>query len=320
MVALDKTGTITRGEPVVTTIHAFAGLSQDELLRLAASAEIGSEHPLGKAIVAAAREKGLTLTEPARFQSISGLGIRALVEDYRILVGNLRLIQNESIDILSLEETIASFQSMGMTTMAIALGALDEQLPMRVAGFIALADTVKPGSLEAIDELKHLGMKVVMITGDNRATATAIADQVGIEEVIAGVLPSGKADVIRNLQGSSMGKAAVTAMVGDGINDAPALATADVGIAIGTGADVAMAAAGITLISGELKGVAKAIALSRATLRTIKQNLVWALVYNVALIPVAALGWLDPVFAAGAMALSSLFVVTNSLRLSSFKF
>ena len=320
IVALDKTGTITRGEPVVTVIHALTGLSQDELLRLAACAEIGSEHPLGKAIVAAARERGLTLTEPARFQSMSGLGIRALVEDHRILVGNLRLIQNESIDILSLEEAIASFQSKGMTTMAIALGALDEQAPMRVAGFIALADTVKPGSFEAIDELKHLDMKVVMITGDNRATANAIADQVGIEEVIAGILPSGKADVIRNLQGSSVGKAVVTAMVGDGINDAPALATADVGIAIGTGADVAMAAAGITLISGDLRGVAKAIALSRATLRTIKQNLGWALVYNVALIPVAAFGWLDPVFAAGAMALSSLFVVTNSLRLRSFKF
>jgi Cu+-exporting ATPase len=298
----------------------LTGLSQDELLRLAASAEIGSEHPLGKAIVAAARDRGFTLTEPARFHAMSGLGIRALVEDHRMLVGNLHLMRNESIDILSLEEAIASFQSSGMTIMAIALGALDEQFPMRVAGFIALADTVKPGSHEAINELKHLGMKVVMITGDNKATAAAIADQVGIKEVIAGVLPSGKADVIRNLQGSSLGKVAVTAMVGDGINDAPALATADVGIAIGTGADVAMAAAGITLISGDLKGVAKAIALSRATLRTIKQNLAWALVYNVALIPVAALGWLDPVFAAGAMALSSLFVVTNSLRLRSFKF
>ncbi len=304
VVALDKTGTITQGEPSVTDVYVADGFAADEVLRWAASAEKGSEHPLGLAVVKAASEKGLKLSAPQGFVAESGRGIRAHVEGRELIIGSPRYLLEQSLSLDALTASIQDLQAKARTTVGVAVDG-------RLAGVIGIADAVKPSSAEAISALQALGIEVVMITGDNAQTAQAIAREVGIARVLADVLPGDKAKAVEQLRAE--GK--TVAMVGDGINDAPALAAADVGIAIGTGTDIAIEASDVTLMSGDLRGVARAIALSHATMRTIYQNLFWAFFYNIILIPVAMAGLLIPMFAAGAMAFSSVFVVTNSLRL-----
>ncbi len=311
VIVLDKTGTITKGEPELTDVASAGLVPDDELLRLIASAEQSSEHPLAHAIVEGARQRGLSLSGPSEFDSVTGKGVRARVADRSLLIGTRRLLAEAGLDTATMSEMASRFEVEGKTAM---LAAIDGN----PAGVVAVADTVKDESVDAIRAMRELGLEVAMMTGDNRHTAEAIARQVGIERVLAEVLPEDKSVEVKRLQGE--GK--VVGMVGDGINDAPALAQADVGIAIGTGTDVAIEAADVTLVSGGLRGVVTAISLSRATMRNIRQNLFLAFFYNMIGIPIAVgvlypfIGLqLSPEIAAGAMAASSLSVVTNANRL-----
>jgi Cu+-exporting ATPase len=339
-IVLDKTGTITRGEPAVTDVVIGKQLSvvseqysvignqlpitddrsTDYWLQLAASAERGSEHPLGEAIVRAAQERGLILDEPDNFSGIAGHGVAAEVNGRHVLLGNLRLMEREGVHLNGLEAKAQALQDEAKTVMWLAVNG-------QASAVIGVADTIKEGSKEAVAAMKARGLTVVMMTGDNQATANAIAAEVGIDRVFAEVLPGDKASYVKQLQeeGYTVG------MVGDGINDAPALAQADVGLAIGTGTDVAMETADVTLMRGDLRSVPQAIHLSKATMRNIRENLAWAFGYNTILIPVAAgilapFAWapdflkqLHPILAAGAMAFSSISVVTNALRLRRLK-
>jgi len=321
VVVLDKTGTLTRGEPSVTDVVVgkligWDALGADKLLSLTASAERGSEHPLGQAIIVEAEKRGLTLADPQDFEAISGRGIRAQVEGHAVLVGKPGWLEMEGIALGDLAADVERLQAEAKTAIVAVVDG-------EAAGVLGVADTLKVGSIEAVAQLHALGLEAVMLTGDNRRTAEAIAEEVGIDRVVAEVLPADKAAQVKELQAEGR----LIGMVGDGINDAPALAQADVGIALGTGTDVAMETADVTLMRGDLRTVPQALALSRATMRTIKQNLFWAFFYNVVLIPVAAgvlypLSWvpdifrqLHPVLAAFAMAFSSITVVSNSLRL-----
>jgi Cu+-exporting ATPase len=308
-VVLDKTGTITKGEPEVTDIITVDTVKQEELLRIAATAERGSEHPLGEAIVNRAKQDGLSLGEGKDFEAVPGHGISVMVEDRKVLIGNKKLmaINNVQVDDTMVSE-MEELEGQGKTAMLIASQG-------ELAGIIAVADTVKETSAEAISQLRNMGIEVIMITGDNKRTAEAIAQQVGVDRVLAEVLPQDKSAEVEKLKQD--GK--VVVMVGDGINDAPALATADVGMAIGTGTDVAIEAADVTLMRGDLQGIVDSIRLSQATMRKIHQNLVWAFGYNIVLIPVAAIGLLTPILAGAAMALSSVSVVTNTLFLRRWK-
>jgi Cu+-exporting ATPase len=303
-VVFDKTGTVTIGKPEVTDILPVDGWNSDELLSLAASAEARSEHSLAEAVVQSARKRGVSLLPLNVFESTPGKGISAGINGRSVLVGNLAHLQDNGIDVREVERTVGSISERGKTTVVVAVDG-------RAAGVLGIADRLKPTAEGAIREIKRLGLKTVMMTGDRIETAAQIAVQVGIEEWIAEVRPDDKATRVQELQLRGQ----VVAMVGDGVNDAPALAQADVGIAMGSGTDVAIETSDITLMSSDLMSVVRAIRLSGRTLRTIRQNLFWAFIYNVVGIPVAALGMLNPVLAAGAMALSSVSVVSNSLRL-----
>ncbi len=313
-IVLDKTGTITKGEPSLTDVVTAEGFTENDFLKIVASAEKLSEHPLAAAIVRGAESRDLQFEKVENFNALEGRGIEAKVGGKDLLLGNLRLMNERKIELNDAESTVEKLASEGKTPMFAAIDG-------KFAGIVAVADTIKPESKEAIRTLQNLGLEVVMMTGDNKRTAEAVAAQVGITRVLAEVLPEGKAGEIKRLQAEKK----LVGMVGDGINDAPALAQADVGIAIGTGTDVAIEASDITLIKGDLRGVATAIALSKATIATVKQNLFWAFIYNVIGIPIAAgllyplTGWLlSPIIASAAMSLSSISVVANSLRLRSF--
>ncbi|MDK2824101.1 MAG: P-type Cu+ transporter [Clostridia bacterium] len=308
-VVLDKTGTITKGQPELTDVIALNSFDRQEVLRIAAITEKGSEHPLAEAIVKGAENQGFKLASPEDFCAIPGHGVEAKIEGKLVLLGNRKLMKDRKIAVDQFEQDIVKLEEQGKTAMLMAIED-------KMAGIIAVADTVKDNSKVAIKELLDLGIEVYMITGDNKRTAHAIAKQVGITNVLAEVLPEDKAEEVQKLK--AQGK--IVGMVGDGINDAPALASADVGIAIGTGTDVAMEAADITLMGGDLKGIPASIKLSKATMRNIKQNLFWALIYNTLGIPVAAFGFLSPVIAGAAMAFSSVSVVTNALRLKRWKY
>ena len=311
VIAFDKTGTLTLGEPVMTDLVTAPGWDEETVLRLAAGAESQSEHPIGKSILAAAQDRGIAAPAAQDMQALGGLGLTAVVDGHRVLAGTARLMAQEGVDIAPLAEALAGLEERGHTPVLIAVDGA-------VAGLIGVSDPVKPSAAKAIAALKQDGLRVAMITGDTERTARAIAGELGVDHVEAGVLPDGKRDAIDRLRD----RFGPVAFVGDGINDAPALAAADVGLAMGTGTDVAIESADVVLSSGHVTGVVDALHVSRATMRNIRQNLFWAFAYNVALIPVAA-GVLYPVFgvllspmlAAGAMAMSSVFVVSNALRL-----
>jgi len=307
-VVFDKTGTLTKGEPSVTDVLAFDGYSESQILEWAAVAEKGSEHPLAEAITKAADRSSLNVPDADYFEAVPGHGVKATIRGHLILLGNRKFLRNNGVGIEKIEDRIVSLEEEGKTTMLLAVGS-------QIAGVIAAMDTPKDNAAEAIKQLRSMGLEVVMLTGDNERTAQAVAEQLDIDRVIANVLPWEKVEVIKKLQ--SEGK--VVAMVGDGVNDAPALAQAEIGIAIGSGTDIAKETGGIVLIKDDLRDVARGITLSKATMRKIKQNLFWAFIYNVVSIPVAAVGLLSPIWAAGAMAFSSLFVVSNSALLRLLK-
>ncbi|MEI2340735.1 copper-translocating P-type ATPase [Priestia megaterium] len=303
-ILLDKTGTVTNGTPELTDVRIAQGYEENELLQLVASAERLSEHPLAQALVAGIKNKGIEIQDPLSFEAIPGYGVKATVQERELLVGTRKLMNQHKVNIDTALEEMTNLEREGKTAMLVALDG-------KYAGMLAVADTIKETSKEAVSRLKEMGLEVMMITGDNLQTAQAIAMQAGIEHVIAEVLPEGKAEEVKKLQ--QQGKK--VAMVGDGINDAPALALADIGMAIGTGTDVAMEAADITLMRGDLMSIADAIEMSRKTISNIKQNLFWAMGYNTLGIPIAAVGLLAPWVAGAAMAFSSVSVVLNALRL-----
>jgi Cu+-exporting ATPase len=305
---LDKTGTVTEGKMAVSALVPADGVGEGELLRLAAAAEDPSEHPIGRAIAGLGRDRFGDLPQVEGFSARAGVGVEAVVEGHAVVVGRPSMLDDWAVampDVLAREA--ARLESAGSTVVAVAVDG-------GVLGLVAVSDPVKATSRQAVAELRALGLDPVLLTGDNERVARAVAREVGIDRVLAGVLPGEKAAEIARLQGGGE----VVAMIGDGVNDAPALAQADLGLAIGTGTDVAIEASDITLVSGDLRAAADAIRLSRRTLRTIKGNLVWAFAYNVAAIPLAVAGIVNPIVAAGAMAFSSVFVVTNSLRLRRF--
>jgi Cu+-exporting ATPase len=308
---VDKTGTLTEGKPQLVTVDPLPGSTADEVLRLAASVERGSEHPLATAIVKAAEARSIALSAVDDFNSITGKGVRARVGDAEVYLGNQRLIQDLNLDLAPVSAKAEAMRSDGQTVMLLAVNG-------KLAGLLGVADPIKQTTPEAIRELHGEGIRVVMLTGDSRTTAQAVARKLGIDEVVAEVLPADKASAVKRLQGEGR----FVAMAGDGINDAPALAQAQVGIAMGTGTDVAMESAGVTLVKGDLRGIVRARRLSRATMRNIKQNLFFAFFYNAVGVPVAAgvlypfFGiLLSPIIAAAAMSFSSVSVVTNALRL-----
>jgi Cu+-exporting ATPase len=310
-IVFDKTGTLTKGEPSVTDVVAYNTYAKKDVLELAAIAEKGSEHPLSEAILKAARQSESNIPDAEGFEAVPGRGVKCTFKNKRILLGNRRFMQDEKVPIQQLDEDLQNLEEQGKTVMILAVNG-------EHAGIVAVMDTLKENAVEAVSNLKDMGLELIMLTGDNERTARVIAKQLNIDKVIANVLPWEKVNAIKKLQGE--GK--TVAMVGDGINDAPALAQADIGIAIGSGTDIAKETGGIVLIKDDLRDVALGVELSKKTMRKINSNLFWAFIYNTVMIPVAAIGLMNPVFAAGAMAISSLTVVTNSalLKLSTFKF
>jgi Cu+-exporting ATPase len=308
---LDKTGTLTEGKPRVTEVVTVPGFTEDEVLRLAASVEIASEHPLAAAIVRSATERNLQLSSASQFQSVTGQGVSGRVEPYDVLLGTADLLESKGIQAGTLSQQADELRKKGRTAMMLAVDG-------KIAAVIAVADPIKNSTAQALQQLRASGVRVVMLTGDNETTAAAIARELGISEYQAGVLPDQKAEVVKRLQA----KGSTVAMAGDGINDAPALAQANVGIAMGTGADIAMETGDITLLKGDLRAIARARNLSQATMRNIRQNLFFAFIYNALGVPIAAgilypfFGLLlQPVFAAAAMSFSSVSVIANALRL-----
>jgi Cu+-exporting ATPase len=306
-VVLDKTGTLTEGHPAVTDMRTAPGTDEATLLRLAAAAQSASEHPLARAVLARAEEEGIALAEVRDFQSITGRGLHATVEGRMLQLGNRALMSDAKIGTAALEDEAASLEHEGRTVMWLGEVGAEPQL----LGIIAVADPIKPSAVAAVAQLKRLGIRTIMLTGDNARTASVVAEKVGVDKVVAEVLPRDKAAEVERLRAEGL----TVAMVGDGINDAPALAAADIGIAMGTGTDVAMQTAGVTLMRGDPALIAAAIDVSRASYRKIRQNLFWAFIYNVIGLPLAAAGFLTPAVAGAAMAFSSVSVVTNSLLL-----